>query len=135
MAGSSTTSTSPLADAPQRGQPLGDQVLVRREGVVGQRLPVGEHGARAGSGAKNGSSSARRCASAGSAVTIGGELRLRALLRLREAREQQRIGRAERARQREALAGGDGGELHEASEAKANRPGECVPRGDASARL
>ena len=31
-------------DPPQRRQPLGDQVLVRREGVVGQRLPVGEDG-------------------------------------------------------------------------------------------
>ena len=30
------------AHAPQRGQALGDQVLVRREAVVGQRLPVRE---------------------------------------------------------------------------------------------
>jgi hypothetical protein len=29
-----------LLDAPQRGQALADQVLVRREGVVGQGLPV-----------------------------------------------------------------------------------------------
>ena len=32
-----------LANCPQRGQPLADQVLVRAEGVVGQRLPVGKH--------------------------------------------------------------------------------------------
>jgi hypothetical protein len=31
-----------LLDAPQRGQALADQVLVRREGVVGQGLPVRE---------------------------------------------------------------------------------------------
>jgi uncharacterized protein YerC len=30
VAGISTTSTSRVADAPQRGQALGDQVLVRR---------------------------------------------------------------------------------------------------------
>ena len=36
----------------QRGEALGDDVLVRREGVVGQRLPVGEvhHGGAAGAG-------------------------------------------------------------------------------------
>ena len=56
-------------DSPERGQPLGDQVLVRRERVVGQRLPVGEDG-NAERGAKNGISSASRCASAGSAVKI-----------------------------------------------------------------
>jgi hypothetical protein len=34
-----------LLDAPQRSQALADQVLVRRESVVGQRLPVGKQGA------------------------------------------------------------------------------------------
>ena len=34
-----------LADAPQRSQPLADQVLVWREAVVGQGLPVREQGA------------------------------------------------------------------------------------------
>jgi hypothetical protein len=34
-----------LLDAPERRQPLADQVLVRREGVVRQRFPVGEQGA------------------------------------------------------------------------------------------
>ena len=38
----SAESLPPLADAPQAGQPLADQVLVRREGVVGQGFPVGE---------------------------------------------------------------------------------------------
>src|SRR5206468_857026 len=33
-----------LQQPPQRGQPLGHQILVRREGVVRQRLPIGEHG-------------------------------------------------------------------------------------------
>jgi hypothetical protein len=42
VAGTSTTSAFALADAPQRGQALADQVLVRREGVVGQRFPVGK---------------------------------------------------------------------------------------------
>jgi hypothetical protein len=44
VAGTSTTSApvslSRWLDAPQRGQALADQVLVRREGVVGQGLPV-----------------------------------------------------------------------------------------------
>src|SRR5690606_4824762 len=34
-----------LLHPPQGGQPLRDQILVRREGVVGQRFPVGKDGA------------------------------------------------------------------------------------------
>jgi hypothetical protein len=33
-----------LLDAPQRGQPFGDQILVGRERVVGQGFPIGKHG-------------------------------------------------------------------------------------------
>ena len=92
-----------LADAPQRGQPLGDQVLVRREGVVGQGFPVG----------KDGDGEARReerqlVLEPLRVRRIGGddgnERCARRLARLGEAREQQRVGRTVRARQGEAPA-------------------------------
>jgi hypothetical protein len=99
-----------LPDAPQRGQPLGDQVLVRRERVVRQRLPVGEDGdAQARREEREFAFEPLRVG--GLCGDDGGELLLRRTL-LRVAREQQRVGRAERSRQRVAFAGGDGGDLH-----------------------
>jgi hypothetical protein len=52
----------------QRGEPLRNEILVRRELVVRQRLPVGQQGHRS-SGANHGSSSAIRCAPSASAAT------------------------------------------------------------------
>ncbi len=109
------------ADLPEGRQALGDQVLVRREGVVGQRFPVREHGHAQlrreerqlfeeplGIGRLAGEDRRRRPG-------------LQALL-LGEACQQQGVGRARRARQREALAGCDGGEgEHEG----ANRAVRC----------
>ena len=98
-------------DPPERRQPLGDQVLVRREGVVGQRLPVGE----------DGDAQRRREERdlVGEPLRVGGlggedrdDLGAGALL-LGEAGEQEGVGRTGRAGQREALAGGDVGEKHE----------------------
>ena len=58
-----------LVDAPQRGQALADQILVRREAVVGQGFPVGKQCA-AQLGAKKAISSMSRWASAASAVMM-----------------------------------------------------------------
>ena len=109
-----------LPDAPERGEPLGDQVLVRREGVVGQGLPVGEDG------------DAQRRREEGEFVLqalrvrrFGGENRHQpaaALLVLGEAREQERIGRPRRARQRVSFSGSDDGERHEALKISASAP-------------
>ncbi len=99
------------ADPPERRQPLRDQILVRREGVVRQRLPVGEEG--------DAQSRREERNLVGEALRIGGlgredrEQRSFGALLLGEASEQQRVGRAGRAGQREALAGGDVGEEHE----------------------
>jgi hypothetical protein len=98
-------------DSPERREPLRDQVLVRREGVVGQRLPVG----------KDGDAKRRREERdlVGEPLRVGGlggedrdDLGAGALL-LGEAGEQEGVGRTGRAGQREALAGGDVGEEHE----------------------
>jgi hypothetical protein len=92
---------------PQGGQAFADQVLVRAEGVVGQRLPVGEDGdAQAGREQRQ---------FVGQPLCIGrfgGDDRAEAA-RLRMARDQQRIGRAGRAGQREALARSDRWQMHE----------------------
>jgi hypothetical protein len=99
------------ADPPQRLEPLGDEVLVRRERVVRQRLPVGE----------DGDAQLRREERdlVGEALRVGGlgaedrDGRALGTLALGEAREQQSVGRAGRAGQREALAGCDVGEEHD----------------------
>ena len=109
-----------LQDAPQRREPLGDQVLVRREGVVGQRLPVGKHG----------DAQPRREEGQLGFEPLGvgrlggddrGDLALRRL-RLREPGQQQRIGGAGRAGQREAFSLGDRRELHETLAHKSKAP-------------
>ena len=111
VAGISTTSTSPLLDAPERRQPLRDQVFVRREGVVRQRFPVGE----------DGDAQRRREERdlVGEALRVGGlggedgRDRGPGALLLGEASEQLGVGRTGRAGQREALAGSDVGKKHE----------------------
>ena len=84
---------------------------MRREGVVGQRLPVGEHGdAQLGREERDLVGEALRVG------RLGGDdrqQRAAGALLLGEAGEQQGVGRAGRAGQREALAGGDVGEMHE----------------------
>ena len=120
VAGTSTTSASLLADAPERGQPLADQVLVRREAVVGQRLPVGEQGA-----AQVGREEGDLVDQPLRVVGVGGEDGGRAAGRffaLGQLRQQQRVGRQRRARQREALAGGELGEVHEVPAEMQNTP-------------
>ena len=99
-----------LADAPQRGQALADQVLVRREAVVGQRLPVGKQGA-----AQLGREEGDLVDQALGIVGIGrehGRGAARGLFAPRELGQQQRIGRQRGARQREALARREMGEVH-----------------------
>ena len=78
------------------------------------------------SGAKNASSSSSRCVSAGSAVTMAVSA-CRPACGLREAGQQQRIGRAGGAGQREAFAGGDVGQVHER---QSKSPREVFPRGE-----
>jgi hypothetical protein len=96
--------------APQRGQALADQVLVRAEGVVGQGLPVGKRG-----DAQPRREERQLVGQALSVGRLGGHHRGEAAaLRLR--RDQQGVGRSDGAGQRETLAGGDGGQLHEGRE-------------------
>ena len=88
-----------LRNAPQRGQPFADQVLVRRKGVVRQRLPVREQAAaQLGREERDLIDQALRVR--GVCRDDGGELAL-GLGALRHCREQQRVRRAGRARQRE----------------------------------
>jgi hypothetical protein len=126
--------------APQRGQALGDEILVRGELVPGQRLPVGEYG----------DAQVRREEGqlVGQALRVGGlgadderQLPGRGAGR-GEVRDQQRIGRAGRARQREALAGNEGGQLHRDRRGKRRaRPGHveaaatCSRTGQGGGRL
>jgi hypothetical protein len=94
----------PLQDPPQRREPLADQVLVRREGVVRQRLPVREEGA-AQFRREEGDLVQQALGVVGICGDDGGEAAV-LQLPLRHAGEQQRVGRAGRARQGHAAAGG-----------------------------
>ncbi len=99
-----------LADAPQGGQALADQVLVRREGVVRQRLPIGEEGA-----AQVGRKKRNFLQQPLGVTRISGDHRhrlARSLVAGTEARQQHGIGRAGRAGQGESFAGGELGEVH-----------------------
>ncbi len=96
-----------VAQPPERGQALRDQVLVWREAVVGQGFPVGEQ--------RDAQGRVEERHLVGQAVGIGGlrcdhhrELALPRRL-ARQPGEQQCIGRGDRPRQCKALAGGDGG--------------------------
>ena len=98
------------AHAPQRGQALGDQVLVRREAVVGQRLPVGEQ-----RHAQLGREERQFVHQPLRVGRIGGDDAQQlpgVAARQRMAGQQQGVGRADRAGQGVALAAGDGGQLH-----------------------
>jgi hypothetical protein len=99
-----------LADAPERGEPLADQVLVRGKAVVGQRLPVGEQGA-----AQVGREECDLVDQALGVVGVRREHRsgaARGVLAHAQLRQQQRIGRQRRTRQRESLARREVGEVH-----------------------
>ncbi|MCY1525359.1 hypothetical protein D9M68_603350 [compost metagenome] len=102
-----------LADAPQRGQALADQVLVRRKAVVGQRFPVGEEGA-----AQFGCEEGDFVDEPLGVVRVGGEHRggaARGLLAHAELGQHQRVGRQRGTRQRETLARREKGEVHGAA--------------------
>ena len=100
-----------LADAPQRGQPFADEVLVRRKAVVGQRLPVGKKRATQ-LGREEGDfvDEALRVVSV-SGEDCGGAAR--GFLACRQLRQHECVGRQRRARQRESLARRKVGEVHE----------------------
>jgi hypothetical protein len=90
--------------------PLGNQVLVGAEGVVGQGFPVGkQHAAQRGG---------KKCQLDQQALRIGGIGRddgggvASSLLAFGQLRQQQRIGRPYGAGHGKALAGGQFGELH-----------------------
>ncbi len=99
-----------LADAPERGQALADEVLVRRERVVGQRFPVGEQrAAQLGREERHLVDQALRVGGVGrddGGGAPGG------LLALRDAREQQGVRAAHGARHGETFAGDEFGEVH-----------------------
>jgi hypothetical protein len=90
-------------DAPQRGQALADQVLVRREAVVGQGFPVGKQRA-AQLGGEEGHLVDQALGVAGIGRDDGRDAARRPLA-LRQARQQQRIGAARGAGQGETLTG------------------------------
>ena len=99
-----------LADAPQRGQPLADQVLVRRKGVVGQGFPVRKHGA-----AQLGRKKHHLVHQALGICRVGGDDGRHppgGLVALGQLGQQHRVGRADRARQRETFTRGKRGKGH-----------------------
>ena len=99
-----------LRDAPQCGQPLADQVLVRAERVVGQRLPVREQRA-AQAGRKEGHlvDEALRVGSVGGDDGRGA---VRGFVTLGQAGQQQGIGAAHGAGQGEAFTRGEFWQFH-----------------------
>ncbi len=115
-----------LVDAPQRGQALADQVLVGREAVVGQGLPVGEQRA-----------AQARCEE-GHLVDqplgirgIGrddGRHPACSLLALAQAGQQQGVGAAHGAGQGEAFSGSELGQFHGAWTLAPQRLGEVTTK-------
>ena len=99
-----------LLDAPERGQPLRDQVLVRREGVIRQGFPVREHHA-----AQIGRKKHQLVHEALGVDRVtgddGGELAC-FFLALSQLGQQHGIGRSGRAGQGETFAGYQAGQLH-----------------------
>lgn len=117
-----------LADAPEGGQALADQVLVGREAVVGQRLPVGEQGAAQVRGEE-----LDLVDQALGVVGVGREHRGGApggLLAHGQLRQQQGICRQGRTRQRESLARREVGEVHGTLDGNAQHP---APAGEGCA--
>ncbi len=99
-----------LADAPQRGQPLADQILVRREGVVGQRLPVGEQrAAQRGREERHFIDEALRIGGVG---RDDGGRAAACLVAFGQAGQQQGIGAAHGAGQGETFSGGEFWQFH-----------------------
>ena len=99
-----------LRDAPQRGQPLADQVLVRAERVVGQRFPVREQRA-AQAGRKKGHLVDEPLRVGGVGRDDGGGAAC-GLVAFGQAGQQQGVGAAHGAGQGEAFSGGEFGEFH-----------------------
>jgi hypothetical protein len=92
-----------LVDAPQRGQALADQVLVRREAVVGQGFPVGEQCA-AQLGGEEGHLLHEAVGIGGIGRDDGGDPAV-LLFALAQPGQQQRVGAADRAGQVKAFTG------------------------------
>ncbi len=97
---------------PERGQALADQVLVRAEGVVGQRLPIRKDGH-----AQPGREERQLVGQALCIGRLGGDHGGDATT-LRMARDQQRVGRADRAGQGEAFARSDRWQEHEGADSR-----------------
>ena len=117
MTTSAPVSLVALLDAPQRGQAFADQVLVRREGVVGQGFPVREQGTtQIGREKRHLLDQALRVGGVGG--DDGGESAC-GFFPLGQAGQQQGVGRAGGAGQRVALAGGEFGKFHEDGKTKA----------------
>ncbi|MPM49584.1 hypothetical protein SDC9_96314 [bioreactor metagenome] len=125
-----------LRDAPQRGQALADQVLMRREGVVGQGFPVGKHGT-AQLGRKE-LHLVDQPARVRRVCCDDGHHMLLRLLALGHACEQQRIGRSCGAGHGKAFSGREFGQIHgstnsvDKGKTKRRKPrsasdGECSP--------
>ena len=105
-----------LLDAPERGQPFTDQVLVRREGVIRQGFPVGEHHA-AKAGRKKHQLVHQALGVGRVTGDDGGEL-ARFFLAFGQLGQQHGIGRSGRAGQGEAFTKGERGQVHGAKKAK-----------------
>ncbi len=96
-----------LKDAPKRGQTLRDQVLVRAEGVVGQRLPIREQ--RQAQARREEWQFVEQALRVGGLGGDDGQRPLARRSRCGQPREQQRVAGTDRARHREALALGQAG--------------------------
>ena len=99
-----------LGNSPKGGQALADQVLVRREGVVGQGFPIGEQGATQ-AGSKEGDLVEQALGIVGVGGDDGGGATC-GFLPLAQARQQQGIGRTGGAWQRVAFTKGEFGQFH-----------------------
>ena len=102
----------PAGDAPQGGQSFADEILVRREAVVGQGFPIGEQHASQ-LGCKEGHFIQQSLGIQRVGRDHGHAPALRALA-LGQAGQPQGVPRARRAGQGETLANGESRELHEA---------------------
>jgi len=99
-----------LADAPERGQPLGNQVLVWRKRVIRQGFPVREHHAAQAGGEKH-HFIHQPLRIKGVCRHDGGEL-AGGLFTFGQLREQHGVGRADRAGQGEAFTGVQDRQVH-----------------------
>ena len=109
-----------LLDAPKRGQPLTDQVLVRREGVVGQSFPIREHHA-AQIGCKKHQLVHQPLGIGRVGGDDGGDL-ARLFFALGQLSQQHGIGRSGGAGQGETFAGNQARQLHGDGDQKSKTP-------------